>query len=257
MKSLPAVIFLYLTCTGCTYQYATLSSAIKKENQHEFYIENDTVRISYDFSGKEGPVNVTVYNKLSIPLYVDWTKSALIVGNTRKSYTNENVALQAELNGSETRWLSSTSQTATINGTLTPNKLSGFIPPKSQAQETLLTLKPKLFPLPTAADKKPRKMEEGTIVEFTTYSYEQSPFIFRSYLTLSTNADLSSPVHFDHEFWVSEVFQTYNGPKKFTSKPDRFYLKKTSNAGAVVLGVAALGGVVWALQYQNEKASLD
>lgn len=124
MKVSSLIILSWIFCTGCsTYQYATLSSPLKKENQHKFSIENDTVTISYDFSGKEGPINVTVYNKLSIPLYVDWAKSALIVGNTRKSYTNENVALQAELNGSETRWLSSASQTATINGTLTSNKL--------------------------------------------------------------------------------------------------------------------------------------
>lgn len=258
MKSLSITIFLCFACTGCaTYQYATLSSPLEKKNQRDFFIETDTVKISYDFSGQDGPVKVSVYNKLNVPLYIDWAKSALIAGKNRKSYTNDNLDLQAQMNGSEVRWLGYSTQSATISGTLTANKASGFIPPQSQAQETLLTLKPNLFSLPTAADKKLRKMEEGTVVEFATYSYEQSPFTFRSYLTLSTNADLSSPSHFDHEFWVSEVFQTYNGPKKFASKPDRFYVKKGSNAGAVVLGVAALGGVVMVLQYQNEKASLD
>lgn len=258
MKTLPFLALLIVVCTGCsTYQYATISSPLKKENQHEFIVENDTVKITYDFSGEQGPVKISLYNKLSTPLYVDWSKSALIIGDMRKSYSDKNLSLAAEMNGTETRWMNYTSQSATINGKLTSGEVSGFIPPKSQAQETPLTLSPKLFQLPTAANEKNRKMEDGIIVEFKSYTLNESPLTFRSYLTLSTKADLSAPIHLDHEFWVSEVFQTLNGPKKFSTKPNRFHLKKTSYAGACVLGVATLGGVIWALQYQNEKASLD
>ncbi|MFN8335337.1 MAG: hypothetical protein U0U09_09425 [Cyclobacteriaceae bacterium] len=259
MKTLLLLALLIVVCTGCsTYQYATISSPIKKENQHEFIVENDTVKITYDFSGEQGPVKISLYNKLSTPLYVDWSKSALIIGDMRKSYSDKNLSLAAEMNGTETRWMNYASQSATINGKLTSGEVSGFIPPKSQAQETPLTLSPKLFQLPTAANEKNRKMEDGIIVEFQSYSPDETPFTFRSYLTLSANSDLSSPIHLDHAFWVSEVIQTTNGPKKFSVKPDRFYLKKTSNAGAYVLGAGVAGIVFFGLQhYGNEKASLD
>jgi hypothetical protein len=251
-------LILCMLCAGCAkYQYVTLSSALQDKKQQELVVENDTLKITYDFSGEDGPAQMTIQNKLTTPLYIDWTKSALIIGGTRASYSDKNLTLAAAVSGSEIRWLNYSSQSATIDGTLTSNEISGFIPPAAKAQETLLKLKPKFFALPTVADKKDRKYVDGIIVEFLSFSDKESPLVFRSYLTLSTNADLSSPMHFDHEFWVSEVFQTTTGPKKFSTKPNRFYLKKTSNAGAYVLGAAALGGVVWALQYKNEKASLD
>ncbi|HNC30155.1 MAG TPA: hypothetical protein PKX08_09130, partial [Cyclobacteriaceae bacterium] len=82
---LSLITALCIVCTGCsTYQYVTVSSPLKTQN--EFIAENDTVKISYDFSGEQGPVKISIYNKLSTPLYVDWSKSALIIGDMRKSY---------------------------------------------------------------------------------------------------------------------------------------------------------------------------
>jgi hypothetical protein len=246
-----------LWCTGCvTYQYATVSSSVKHEDSKIFVVENDTARIMYDFSGEQGPVKISVYNKLKVPLYIDWSKSALIVEDVRKSYSNKNSSLAAELNGTETRWMNSTSQNATIKGTITSSDASGFIPPQAWARECQLSLSPDFFLLPAPATKHDKKRVNGIIVKSFSYSQEQSPFTFRSFLTLSSNPDFSSPIHFDHEFWVSEIFQTPSGPKTFTMQPDRFYIKKSSggNEALLVAGAVGVAGIMFMTMQENKKA---
>lgn len=252
------LVLLCLLCAACnTYQYITVSSPLKAEHQQNFVFENDTVRLMYNFNGEEGPVAITIFNKLPVPLYVDWAKSALIVGDTRKSYSNKGMSLSAEVSGSETHWLNYSSQIATINGILNSGEVSGFIPPKAQAKETLLTLNPTFFVLPNSNTKKSRRIEEGVNVKYLSYQQGDSPFKFRSFFTLSTQPDLTSPIYFDHVFWVSDVFQTTLAPKNFQVKPNRFHLKKVSEAGAAILGIGVIGAVVLGAHYESEKASLD
>jgi hypothetical protein len=256
MKSLYLFTAMCLWCTGCaTYQYATISSPLKNEGSEIFVVENETTKIMYDFSGEKGPVKISIYNKLQAPLYIDWNKSALIISDQRKSYSNKNSSLNAELNGTETRWINSTTQNATINGKITSMDPSGFIPPNAWATESQLKLSPDFFHLP-AATRYTKKYVDKIIVDSFTYSQEQSPLNFRSFLTLSTQPDFSSPIYFDHAFWISEIFQTSSGPRKFLTKTDRFYLKKSNNAGAYVLAAGAVVGIVWTLQ-ESKKALQD
>lgn len=258
MKSLYFFSTICLWCTGCaTYQYATISSPLKDEKSNTFVVENDTAKIMYDFSGEKGPVKISIYNKLKVPLYIDWAKSALIAADVRKSYSNKNASLDAELNGTETRWMNSSSQTATIRGTITSGEVSEFIPPRAWAKESPLKLSADFFQLPSQAGN--TKHTNGAITKSVTYSREHSPLSFRSYLTLSTHPDFSVPIHFDHEFWISEITQTQSTPKNFPIQANRFYIKKTNKTGPYVagaaVGVAALVFVV--SQQESEKAFQD
>ena len=48
------------------------------DSTHKYVFSNDTVRIEYDFWWKGGYMQYTVYNKLPIPLFVDWKNSSFI-----------------------------------------------------------------------------------------------------------------------------------------------------------------------------------
>lgn len=251
---------LCLWCTGCaTYQYATVSSSLNNQNSETFFAENDTAKIAYEFSGEHGPVKISIYNKLQTPLYVDWSHSALIVNNNRESYVNKSSSIHAELNGTETRWMNSTTQNGTIQGTITSHEASGFIPPQAWARESQLTLKSDFFQFPAQTTGKEMKRVNGVIVKSLSYSREESPFSFRSYITLSTRADLSSPIHVDHEFWVSEITQTQLAPKNFPPRANRFYIKKTSDtaAYAVLGGLAGVTAIVFIITAQESKKAFS
>lgn len=63
-KSLPFTVIPLLFCVSCattTFQYATINSPdIVKNDQQEFVVENDSLRLTYDFSGKNGPVHISI-----------------------------------------------------------------------------------------------------------------------------------------------------------------------------------------------------
>lgn len=257
MKYFILFALVCLWCTGCTpYQYATISSSINQSSEG-FVVENDTVKIAYAFDGENGPVKISIYNKLQTPLYVDWSKSALIINDNRTSYANKNSSLDAELNATQSRWMNSTTQTGTIQGTIKSQEASGFIPPRAWAKESQLSLNPEFLKLP-AQPVKEMKRVKGVAVKSFSYSREQSPLAFRSFLTLSAHTDFSNPIHFDHEFWISEISQTQSLPRNFLTQPDRFYSKKHNNTAAYLVGAAAgVAAILFIVEAQETKRSLS
>jgi hypothetical protein len=51
-----------------------------------FVFENDSIKITYNFWAKNGAMAFDFYNKLNIPLYFDWKKSAFIPNDKMVSY---------------------------------------------------------------------------------------------------------------------------------------------------------------------------
>jgi hypothetical protein len=223
MKYLYAVTLLGLLTSCSTYQYVTLESPIKSEKSSAFVIENDTVRLTYDFSGKQGPVTIGIYNKLKVPLYVDWSKSALIIGDERIPYYNNNSTINADLTSSGLR--SSTYRTGSIEGVITNNDVYSFIPPQSLAKESQLVLKSNLFSLSKFPSTLEKNRVNGMKVTSFYFTRETSPLNFRSFLTLSTDQNFNTPIYFDHSFWVSKVLETLAEPKYFIPQGDRFYIR--------------------------------
>ena len=79
--SLILVAFIcIIALSSCTqYQYITLNSNLEKNKNNEYSIDNDTVSIKYKFSGENFLLSQTIFNKLEIPLYIDWDKTNVIV----------------------------------------------------------------------------------------------------------------------------------------------------------------------------------
>lgn len=61
----------------------------KKNEDKNVVYENDTVRVEYNFWGAGGRMNFRVYNKLSVPLYINWFKSSYIEWETKYSYNGD------------------------------------------------------------------------------------------------------------------------------------------------------------------------
>jgi hypothetical protein len=203
-----------------TYQYATISSSIDEGNADLLSTETDTLKIAYDFRGEKGPVKISIYNKLDVPLYVDWSKSALIVENIRTLYWNKKSIINAEVTTS--RYQSGVSRTSTLEGTLINQEAVSFIPPKSWTKEYTLNLNPDFFTVSSFTEK---DKVNGQVVKSASFTKENSPLRFRSFLTLSSTPDFKSPRYFDHNFWISEISQTSAGPRYFDLKDDQFFVK--------------------------------
>ena len=214
----------YLSClfilifTSCVrYQFISIGSNLKETANKEYLMEDDTVSLKYSFSGEDFPITLTVFNKLQQPLYFDWKSSVVIMNDNQI-----NDAFNCENQVASIAPQSST--------TVKTNNLSDkFIP---------------LSPQDKITDSGFATSNGITSVKVHVFNEENSPVYFRSVLALSTQKDLSSPLFYDHPFWVSGIYQTMDSsPSNVPS--NQFHMKKATGFGtfmgytfAIVLLVA-------------------
>ena len=93
MKEIPfkivCLILLFASLESCSkysniYEIKPQSALIKDKEYLEF--ENDTVKITYSFWGKAGVMSYTIFNKMNIPIYIDWKKSSVVKNEQKYDY---------------------------------------------------------------------------------------------------------------------------------------------------------------------------
>jgi hypothetical protein len=235
--------------TGCLqYQFATVSGNLTETARNEHVLENDTLIIKYVFGGANCPVTIYIQNKLGVPLYVDWKRSAVIVNNESFSYWNDVGAFQATASGFQEQWTNSVSIShGDITGEITRNEPVSFIPPASFKERTPVVLNPDFITLKgSKADHRDVFTINQQPVSGLQYEYlrEDSPFRYRSYLTVSTDQDFKNSQVYESEFWISDLFQTFVSPRLFYQEAqnrNKFYIsnkrKRRAGVDAVVMSV--------------------
>lgn len=255
MKSLIKItlsLALLVLFSGCSvYQLVSIESNAPKNNQSEFIIENDTVSIIYAFHGQGGSLVVDIFNKLNKPLYIDWRKSALIIEDESFTLWKD----QASLNG-----VSSSVEVfdnngvayseGNIGGTLVKNDNISFIPPHSKIVVNSYNLNVPFVELPKENGEKitffTRHGEERRGRKYT-FLADNSPYIFRIFLSMDTEDSFKKPVHFDNSFWISNLVTLKTDAEEFDIHfGNQFYnIKQTSGGNAMlygaVIGAAVLG----------------
>lgn len=216
-----------------SYQLNVVNSDEGKMNEKtgEWIFENDSVKISYAFNGQNGPVTVGVYNKLEKPVYIDWQKSALIIDDQAISYVPDNIALNGTISTvtshfyyGNSNWLpnSASFSNGNIKANLNLPKNSTYLPPHTQSSINTLYLKDrKLFVADTAYHLIPMSKTYGDVVnsepvKSATFKKDNSPFKFKSYLTLYVvNGNEVSPVTYQQSFYVSRSVLSSVSPEQF------------------------------------------
>jgi hypothetical protein len=254
---LGGLICLLSACSK--YQIHTLSSlkTPKDEQTGDFIIKNDTLEIVYKFSGENGPLEVQIKNKLDQPLYVNWKKSALIIGDKAISYSGNKIYLKGEYNGTSQQGLyfpDIKSQSGKITGTATTPEETAFIPPHAKIDKKLLNVTAGFIALAKDSLKTLRVIQpdglSSYVVKLARFSRENSPLVLRSYITLYLEKDKNLQVFpYEQEFYISQsVVLVGKKPKNTefyrTNRSDNFYNFEPTGYGktmALVGGVAILG----------------
>jgi hypothetical protein len=237
------LVFLAASLGSCSrYQYMTLnSSQLTKNDQHQLVFENDTIRLTYDFNGANGPISVNVYNKTNQPLYVNWKKSALIRNEHALSYYDKDAYFWGSSSGYAYHFGNSrgalgsfTGSASNFSGTVALPEGMAFVPPGSSVSKGLALLTqsgPVVADMPDSiAEQQAKVGYDQFVVKYRkgAYSAETSPVRFRSYLTFAIGAN--SPLEFSqsNEFFVEEALDTKNPPEEFPlyqQRGDKFFVK--------------------------------
>ncbi len=211
MKAYLLLIAGALLLGSCTpqAQLITLRGSNVKPATDGLMLDNDTLTLRYSFYSERGVMKLTLYNKLPVPLYIDWKKSAFIVGKTKLDYWYD--VASVNLTGSSYRYYRSAN--TTLSGTISKDDQVGFIPPRTElvkqefvivpGGELSLSGQPALKQAsPTFYGANPKKL-----INIQEYSYlpDQSPLTFRNFLTLSTQRDFQREFYLDTSFWASDV----------------------------------------------------
>lgn len=219
------ISFLLSSC-GSTYYFSTLDTTTEntiKGDNGDFITGDDSLMVAYCFNGEGGPILIMIQNDGSQPLYVDWQRSSIIYKNKSTSYYNGSTGVS-------------------------------FIPPHSRIEYNTNRLGTPSFD--TIPDKKYietsliKKDNLPANIKTMDFTVENTPFKFRSYLTLYT--DPNHPFTFEQDFFVSNIMKSKdltpsNMDEDLVNRGDLFYFEKESkgkNVGAAFLVGGLIVGVV-------------
>lgn len=253
---------LFSSCK--TYQLNVVSTRGKTPDERtgDYKFENDSVRITYSFYGENAPVNVNVYNKLNQPLYVDWQKSAIIIGDKAISYAANKVTFNGDINAESYKYRSYYNNGVTTNPTYTSGTLSGtaelprtstFLPPHTQSNNTTLYLTKDFLKIPddSYVQTKLRTANSNGLmfknVKSAGFTPENSPLAFRSYITTYTLVD-GKPMQavYEQSFFVSRTIKTSINPNSlhdFSRKRGDYFINTKASKAITIIGASVVGAI--------------
>jgi hypothetical protein len=253
MRAFLSFSLLFILISSCShYQYITINASdFTRNDKDEFVEEHDSVRIRYSFSGPDAPINLVVENKTDVPIFIDWSRSALIVDNKAISYMSRVIPIEGSFSGSSISWDHSgyATSSGSVYATATlPDNLS-FIPPGSYIDKNPMSVTNQLITVPDSSFHTEKiSLYNGSFIKarHALFTEQSSPLHFKSYLTLSFGDQGSKTVAYQRSFYISEVYDTPTDPETFLTnreRGNRFYVKESSGMGqgfGLVAGVALL-----------------
>jgi hypothetical protein len=226
-KKLPYLMMLGLALlSSCaSYQISTIQAPNENKTNYPFTIENDSVKIVYNFKGYNAPLTVSIQNKLNQPLYIDWNKSMLVFKDNSISLSSADVNIKGRVNGTITDgnnpYISSDiNQSVNLSASKSLN-IDYILPMATVKRKTIYV-----------ANEMQRNLSNKNLgysyinytdgsgptkVPTATFNADDSPLKFKSHLSLYTVDDsdhIKDRIVYENNFYVSEI-------KNTTSKPDR------------------------------------
>jgi len=229
MKKISFLLGIILLSTACTttYFYSTLSpeesaTIVKKLADGAFIVEDNLLQLTYSFNGKNAPVNVTVHNKSSEGMFIDWERSAFVVNDQATYYKSS--ATKDQEKESKGGFYSLAPVSA--------NNIT-FLPPGAKAINTLPSLSGLNFSNINESRFSDSNMPDknGYIhpVKKSEYKESDTPYKLRSYVTVYFKDKTDTHV-LDQDFYISEIVKSnkikpWTMPTDLAKKGDVFYTK--------------------------------
>lgn len=244
LNSVLAITFsLFVTSCSSTYFYTTLNSTspeLEKVDNGDFLFQNDSLWIAHCFKGEDAPIQITVFNKLDVPLYVDWNRSSLILNDVAYTYNTG----KASSNTYVERGYDYVHET-TVNSTQFPKHVT-FVPPKTMVTHHPLRIAAQFDEISKKNYEKGKlgtKDGQTVNIKRINYDYDSSPLHFTSYITVYYEPDKLQSYELD--FHVTNLIRTNvkpdNLPADMADRGDFFYQqKRPNNTGWYILADVAL-----------------
>ncbi len=245
MKKIIGIGLIVLFFYGCkSYVQVFETNGKNLEIENEFYVyENDSLKITYSFWTQKGLMTFAIFNKLDKPLYIDWKKSSYIDNSVKLNYwIDEEKKKSLEYYGSyyydgpllKPGYAVSSTGGVSVSSTVKVERIT-FIPPTSNYYRSQFYILPiNFFKLDTKIKYKEvlrnDKPKKKTKIYEKSYSKENSPLIFRNFLTFSFSENFENEFYVDNEFYISGIKEMDRRHFEYTKRDEsvklgKFYLK--------------------------------
>jgi hypothetical protein len=237
--------FALMSCNS--YQYVQLKSDLPIDySSKRYYVEDEMVRVEFDFHGYDFPVKTAIYNISDGPIYIDRISSV---------YTQDGQKM-ADAMGKNPIALSGTT-TGTEDGTVGFTNLRGsvgssadliYIPAGNHVTMSR-------YPFPSAYDPHKKHMASGGYENQFEGAYPANrrvynipnPKKYSVVIAYSASRDLSAPNELRGDFYESRVFSSGSPPTQFEmDQKSSTYIKHKDHSGTVG-GVILAGGLLLAI----------
>ena len=202
-------------CSSTMYQVVETSatgSSIKTEATALVY-ENDDLKVAYSFWSPNGRIYFTLYNKTAAPIFIDWSKSHLVHNGTSLDYWKDEEKTTGIFNAAATTLqqvrmagrnsvmmsMSSSSGSAAIT-TTKPIKIT-HLPPNSNVAIGVFDISKRPF-FDCDFKLKPTSLKN---LKTKTFTKDDSPVVFRNYLSYSNTENSTAPKTIDNEFYIASA----------------------------------------------------
>jgi hypothetical protein len=182
------ISYTFLSSCSKYYLYHTDGGKNIHNTTSEYFYEDDTLKIIYDFWDNKGKMSFSIYNKLSIPIFIDWKNSAMIINDNKYAYWVDKEIRK----GHSVRYSNSGSSFGNETSIAVKDERVSSMPPHSKMKKT--------------ANDKLRKITNPKIDGFK--------MTFRNFIALSTNEDVKNDSYIDNEFYVIKVEKLKKLPEK-------------------------------------------
>ena len=193
---------------GCATPYSVVvmkPTTPKFDDTTQCVFDNDTVRIVYNFWGSGGVFAFSVFNKLPVPIFIDWKHSTFITGGTTHPYWSDRVYTDSK-------------------GIAASDKYGTSVAGKSVTEK-----KERMTIIPSGA-KVSRTVPGNIVSPEPRYSLQDrwqaaSATTLRNYLGFTLGeTDLEHEFFVDNAFIPGSIIPIRPGAISRYKRPDRFYL---------------------------------
>ena len=198
-------------------QLFEVSSTIPKTNE-KYYFENDTIKVTYYFWGSRGIMQISIFNKLDAPIYIDWRKSFM-----QNNFDKLIYAYEAEITPENVKTYKSYLHEGRSLSSMDYEAQYQMGQKEKKVVETITEVKPKgfymslrfhlvsgnFYKFPESAshvtETRSDNARETTEVYEVAFDSTNSPMKIKSVLTYSVSKDFTKQSTLTHSFWVSKI----------------------------------------------------
>lgn len=221
MKYLTLIIIVssLFSCASTYHQIFETKFIDNKTLDKELHtFENDSIIIRYSFWEERGVVAFTIYNKLSVPIYIDWKKSSLIFNQEKLNYwADAQITRSSSLYKTYTFIGNSAGNEYISTGNITTNTVKAkleritFIPPQSYFFVSNFRIKDQyVYQVDTSALKTINSLSNSKKKNYyyiKNFNEKNSPLVFRNFLTVSLTENFNSEFYIDNGFYINQIIE--------------------------------------------------